>query len=337
MHARHKPSRSLWKRTEIMNLTIHPCKRFHLFHIPIHFLGVRHENAGNPDRIENKPMNVWKYLKNLAKGRSGMNLRLNLFPGGVSKALTLSYDDGVHQDRRLVEIMNRHRIRGTFHLNSGFLDHENHITAAEVPELYQGHEVSVHTRTHPFLERIPREGVLTQILQDRSALEELASYPVRGMSYPYGTYNADVLALLPALGIEYSRTVKSHGQFTLPDNWLEWHPTCHHNDMMTLGKSFLELTQVHPAMQLLYVWGHSYEFDRNNNWEEFESFCEMMGGREDLWYATNIEIVDYLHAVRQLRFSASQALVYNPSSLDVWISVSGEPCRIPGGRTVSLG
>lgn len=266
-----------------------------------------------------------------------MNLRLNLFPGGVSKALTLSYDDGVHQDRRLVEIMNRHRIRGTFHLNSGFLDHENHITAAEVPELYQGHEVSVHTRTHPFLERIPREGVLTQILQDRSALEELASYPVRGMSYPYGTYNADVLALLPALGIEYSRTVKSHGQFTLPDNWLEWHPTCHHNDMMTLGKSFLELTQVHPAMQLLYVWGHSYEFDRNNNWEEFESFCEMMGGREDLWYATNIEIVDYLHAVRQLRFSASQALVYNPSSLDVWISVSGEPCRIPGGRTVSLG
>lgn len=30
------------------------------------------------------------------------------FPQGRAKALTLSYDDGVEQDIRLIEILNRH-------------------------------------------------------------------------------------------------------------------------------------------------------------------------------------------------------------------------------------
>ena len=42
-----------------------------------------------------------------------------LFPGGLKRALTLSYDDGVEQDVRLIEIMNRHGLKGTFNLNSG--------------------------------------------------------------------------------------------------------------------------------------------------------------------------------------------------------------------------
>ena len=42
-----------------------------------------------------------------------------LYPQGKLKALTLSYDDGVEQDIRLMEIMNRHGLKGTFNLNSG--------------------------------------------------------------------------------------------------------------------------------------------------------------------------------------------------------------------------
>jgi hypothetical protein len=39
----------------------------------------------------------------------------------------MSYDDGRTQDRRLVALFNRFGIRGTFHLNSGFLGDERHI------------------------------------------------------------------------------------------------------------------------------------------------------------------------------------------------------------------
>jgi peptidoglycan/xylan/chitin deacetylase (PgdA/CDA1 family) len=44
---------------------------------------------------------------------------LNLFPGGKQKALTLSYDDGQAQDRRLVALFNKYNLKATFHLNSG--------------------------------------------------------------------------------------------------------------------------------------------------------------------------------------------------------------------------
>ncbi|KWX76099.1 polysaccharide deacetylase family protein [Paenibacillus jilunlii] len=266
-----------------------------------------------------------------------MKIKLDLFPGGVAKALTLSWDDGRVYDRQLVAILNRHGLKGSFHLNSGFFGKDSYITREEVASLYEGHEISAHTSTHPFLSMTPREGIAGEVLKDREQLEQIAGYPVRGMSYPFGDYNDDVLSLLPALGIEYSRTVRSHGGFTLPDNLLAWHPTCHHRDMLALGQQFLEEKPKYPRMQLLYVWGHSYEFNDNNNWGELEQFASMMGGRKDIWYATNIEIADYLAAVRGLRFSASRSFVYNPSAVDVWVTAEDQARRIPAGATVQLG
>jgi len=269
-----------------------------------------------------------------------INVKLNLFPGGFTKALTLSYDDGRDHDRRLIKIMNKHGIKGSFHLNSGFFGKEGYVTAEEVTELYSGHEISGHTSTHPFLETIPREGVVTQIIKDRDELEKLAGYPVRGMSYPFGTYNDEVIQLLPALGMEYSRTVHSHGTFALPKDLLQWHPSCHHKEMLSLGAKFLEASDrplPSQHMQLLYVWGHSYEFHDRNNWEDIEQFCSMMGNQKEVWKATNIEVADYLSVLKQLRFSVAQQLVYNPSAQDAWILVEGEVCKISGGSTVRLG
>ena len=40
------------------------------------------------------------------------------FPGGAYKVVTLSYDDNVEEDVRLVEIMKKHGLKGTFNLNS---------------------------------------------------------------------------------------------------------------------------------------------------------------------------------------------------------------------------
>ena len=41
------------------------------------------------------------------------------YPGGLAKAVTFSYDDGVEQDIRLVEIFNKNGIKGTFNINTG--------------------------------------------------------------------------------------------------------------------------------------------------------------------------------------------------------------------------
>jgi peptidoglycan-N-acetylglucosamine deacetylase len=260
-------------------------------------------------------------------------VKTDRFPQGRKKAVTMSYDDGTAHDRKLVEIFNKYNIKGTFHLCSGWLGDERFITKDEVRSLYSGHEVSAHTAHHPTLTTAPREVVIREIMQDRQALEDLVGYPVRGMSYPNGAYNTGIMALLPLLGIEYARTVKATASFTLPDNFLEWHPTCHHKgDLKIQAEKFLKATD----QALLYVWGHSYEFKDDKNWGLMEDFCAQISNCHEIWYATNIEIVDYLHAVRGLRFSASGDIIYNPSALPVWVSVDKTSCEVPPGKTIDV-
>ncbi len=152
-----------------------------------------------------------------------------LFPSGKSKAVTLSYDDGVVDDRRLIFTLNRHGIKASFHINSGIFGVGNRVESSEIAELYEGHEVSAHSVHHPHLDMLPVLEQATEILEDRRALEDLVGYPVRGMSYPFGSYTPEISARLRAYGIEYTRTTKSHGGFHLPEDFMEWHPTCHHN------------------------------------------------------------------------------------------------------------
>ncbi len=266
------------------------------------------------------------------------------FPGGRSKALTLSYDDGRSQDRRLVEILNKFGIRGTFHLNSGWMDPELVRMREEAARLYEGHEIATHSLTHPTLTGLSDTAVVTQILEDRKNLERLTGRLIRGHSYPNGAYDARVKQILKNLGIAYARVVSPTGDFELPQDFLEWHPTCHHGDpnLMKLARTFAEFNKPQ-YLKLFYVWGHSYEFDRDSNWNVIEEFCEYMGGREDIWYATNLEIVDYMNAARGLIYSADGTTVYNPNALDVWIRKLsdtnpelGEAVRVPGGATICL-
>jgi len=277
-----------------------------------------------------------------------MNIEINLFPGGKTKALTMSYDDGVIQDRRLVEIFDSYGIKGTFNLNStlikmqqvwSYKGHDIHkIQLKEIKELYKNQEVAVHSCTHPRLEILPKEMIRNEIYEDKRNLEDIVGYPIRGMAYPFGTYNKTVKDILESSGIEYSRTVKNHDEFILPDNYLEWNPTCHHNNprLMEMAKNFLEANQDGDYC-LFYVWGHSYEFDIDNNWYLIEDFCKYISNKLDVWYATNVEIIDYLEAVKQLKFSVSSSSVYNPTSALLWIKVNGEVLVIKPGETRRLG
>ncbi len=265
-----------------------------------------------------------------------MKIQYKRFPGGLSKAITFSFDDGRSQDRRLVELLNRYGLRSTFHLNSGLLGKENYIRTDEVAALYAGHEVSVHTVTHPFLELSPTDQVTREIYEDRKALERLVGYPVRGMSYPYGRYDDRIVGLLPALGIEYARTIQSHGRFDFPPDPLRWHPTCHHKRMVEMASTFLTEQDNHSRMALLYVWGHSYEFDADDNWELIDRIGEKLQGELQVWRATNAEIIAYKKALDRLRFSADAMIVHNPSAIDVWIDVDGVSVCIRSGETLQL-
>ena len=263
-----------------------------------------------------------------------MKVKFNYWKDGKRKALTMSYDDGMRADLRLLDIFNANGIRGTFHLNAG-MRNETKVTPEEIARCYAGHEISAHTLSHHHLECVPREEICYEVIEDRRRLEEMCGYPVCGASYPYGTYNSEVVEALRVLGYRYCRTVASTGKFALPDDFMRWHPTCHHEDKMLLRYPEKLRNSTQP-LALLYVWGHSYEFDRNDNWERIEHFCREIGGDPDIWYATNIEIYDYVTALRALRFSVDRTFVYNPTATDVFVSADGVCVRVAAGATTDL-
>ncbi|NLZ67634.1 MAG: polysaccharide deacetylase family protein [Spirochaetales bacterium] len=245
------------------------------------------------------------------------------YPGFKAKALTLSYDDGTVSDYRLIETLNKYEIKTTVHLNSD-LPRNDRIDSKEYNALYVGHEIACHTATHPTINRETLSTVAMEILQDRLALEKLTRKPVMGLSYPNGSTSKEIEALLPGLGIKYARTVNSTFSFEIPENFLSLNPTCHHNEkLLELTDKFINFNK-RQYLKLFYLWGHSFEFDRDDNWSLLEQFCQKISRRDDIYYATNVELYDYLKAAKMLEFTVDGSYVYNPTALDIYLEVEGE-------------
>ena len=228
--------------------------------------------------------------------------------GGKNKAVTFSYDDGVLQDVRTIEILNKYGLKATFNINSGllglsrtlplstgdgFVDHSS-VKAGDIRSVYKGHEVAAHTLTHPSLPKQTDEEISRQVEEDRLALSSLVGYEVVGLAYPGGGENNDdrvARIIRETTGIKYARTIASTYSFTSQDNLLRFNPTMHHNEAFRrkdLIEKFLQTEFDEPA--ILYIWGHSYEFDARNTWQDFERLCQLVSGRDDIFYGTNREI-----------------------------------------------
>ncbi len=264
-----------------------------------------------------------------------------VYPKGKEKALTLSYDDGQIFDRRLVEILNKYGIKGTFHLNSAHLfdgqNYPEHVSRAEVKELYAGHEVACHGENHYSMFLLNDQRALMEVLEDRRKLESLTGKMVQGMSYAFGHCNKNSGEVLKMAGIKYSRKASTTGTFYPPGDFMEWEGTCHHEDNLAdYAQEFLHVPS-YVELPLMYVWGHSFEFDRNNNWELIEDFARTVSGREEIWYATNLEIYEYLTAIRRLEYSADGLTVYNPTLHTVWYKNRKGIHTIEPGQTVYVG
>ena len=273
------------------------------------------------------------------------------FPGGKSRAVTLSYDDGVIQDLRFVEILKKHGIKCTFNINAGLFPAEDHefspsqfhrrLKRSEILNAYPRDlfEVACHGYTHPWLEKCDTANATAEVLEDRRSLEAMFGRRIQGMAYPYGTFSDKVVEILANCGIRYCRTVVSTHKFDMPTDWLRMPATCHHRDpkLMELADSFLEDSR-YPAPRLFYLWGHTYEFDMpDQSWDIIENFAEKMGGREDIWYATNMEIYDAWLDFSRLESTVDGHEVYNPNARTVWFADrNNKVYMVNPGQTVKL-
>lgn len=223
------------------------------------------------------------------------------------KAITFSFDDGVLQDIRAIEILDKYGLKGTFNLNSGKFGTKNPyeingktvertlIEPTQVKELYKNHEVAVHTVGHFNLTELPLSCVSWQVEKDREMLEYLTGKEIRCMAYPCGgVNNNDAVAetIKATTKIRFARTITSTYSFDMQENLFRFNPTIHFRDkrLFDLAEEFLALQTEEP--KLFYIWGHTYELDSTDGaWERFEKLCSMLSNKEDIFYGTNGEVL----------------------------------------------
>ena len=258
------------------------------------------------------------------------------WPDGKAGAVTTSWDDGTTFDRQLIQVLNKHGLKGTFNLNSAYLGFsaarsgwKDYVQPEEVATLYAGHEVACHTTHHPRPHWEPDEQMFAQVIEDRRALERLTGYPVRGMALPYvGTCDERVHARIAAAGIRYLRWMAPEPAYGPPGDFMHWQVTGHYGKFAEYWEKF---SKDKSPEKLLYLWGHSYEFDRDRSWPTLESLAATVGSCQDLWLATNGQIHEYVTAWRSLCCSVEGTIVRNLSCLPVWYRVDGDLRKVGPG------
>ncbi len=227
---------------------------------------------------------------------------------GKNKAVTFSFDDGVAQDKRAIEILDRYNLKATFNLNSGLSGMDGSMTINEklverficniedIKEIYKNHEVAVHTVTHALLPSLLDENVIKEVKDDQETLSKFVGYDVVGMAYPCAPPNCDerVARLIKEnTKIKYARDFYSTHSFDLQDNLFLFKPTVFWGEdcLFDLAEKFIGLKTEVP--QLFYIWGHTYEADMNEvvNWEKFEEFCKFISDKSDIFYGTNRQVL----------------------------------------------
>jgi peptidoglycan/xylan/chitin deacetylase (PgdA/CDA1 family) len=251
-----------------------------------------------------------------------------VYPNGHKKALIMSYDDGLVQDIKLVGLFNENGIVGTFNLNSGLLGQTNTWKRNNAPDIiatyvskdsllyiYKNHEIAAHGATHLNFAQASDSAIYSEVITDMRQLKALTNYTVISMAYPFGSSNAHIAGIVKSTGITNARTVASTYTFDLPKDYLLWHPTCHDSSALEKVNDYLSLKN--NELSVFHIWGHSWEFEDANRWNDITNFCRKIGNRKDIWYAGAGEFTAYQLALKGLVFR--QDSILNPSqNQTVW-------------------
>lgn len=259
------------------------------------------------------------------------------FKDGKRRIVTFSYDDGAKQDIRLLELFNKYGVKGTFNLNGHNYVGKSEEELNEIRKRYEGHEIACHTLNHCWPGKMPAQSVIKETYEDRLSLEKLALYPVCGMAYPSGSTSDTAIEAMKSCGIVYSRTTIPNPNFSFPDNFMRWNPTCHDKNSAEPAQRFINNIDSEWTSELFYIWGHSHEFVTEDDWARIENLLQLLTQYKDkIWFATNMEIYRYLEAQKNLIISADEKTFINPSSIDVWIKVNRDIIKVPAGQRVDI-
>ena len=253
-----------------------------------------------------------------------------LYPNGKKKAFNVTYDDGVLQDVRFVQLLNRYGLKGTFNLNSAMAEKEfewthecglivKRLKPEMLKSLYAGHEVASHTLNHPYMDNLTKEQILHELSADKANLEQLFGREIKGFAVPFYYYSELIEACVKECGFAYGRISEESYSFAPQNNYYNWKATVFHcaGELEDLTCRFLETDE---ELALFQIVGHTYDLDIENKWELMESIFAAVSSQNDILPMTTAEITDYLKAMEMVE--VTDRYIQNNSDLSLWFAVS---------------
>lgn len=259
-----------------------------------------------------------------------------LYPYGKKKAFNVTYDDGVLQDIRFIDLLNKYQIKGTFNLNSALMEtgfewtHESgcvvkRIRTEEAISLYKGHEVASHTLTHPYMENLTKEEILYELSQDKKKLEKLFDKAIQGFAIPFDYYSDLIENCVKECNFEYARISEESYSFIPQKDFYKWKATIFHcNDRL---EGFVnEFIDTDEELALFQIVGHSYDLDVENKWDEMEDIFRIVSCQDDILPMTTIELIRYLKAMENVE--CTEEYILNKSDMSLWFDANNVVCEI---------
>ena len=193
-----------------------------------------------------------------------------------------SWDDGRREDIRLAKLLEKYEIPGIFFIPSGITDLSND----EIKKLSERFEIGGHTITHPFdMKLLTYQQQKDEILGDKETLEGIIGKEIEWFCYPKGKYNNITIEVVKDAGYKYARTTKVFSIRQPIDNY-RVESTVHvfNGRKEYRGKTWLQvaLEQYLLAKEnensYYHIWGHSWEIERDDLWEELEYLFKKIYG-----------------------------------------------------------
>ena len=258
------------------------------------------------------------------------------YPYGKKKAFNVTYDDGVLQDVRFVELLNQYGLKGTFNLNSALMENAFewiHETGCVVKRLgtdaartlYRGHEIASHTLTHPYMHGLTKEQVLYELSQDKANLEKLFGEEIRGFAVPFDYYSDLIAECVKECGFAYGRISEMSDSFRPQNDFYRWKATVFHCEDI-LERLTYQFVETEEELALFQIVGHGYDLDTENMWNRMENIFQIISRQDDILPMTMIEIIEYLKAIEQAEIT--DQYIQNNSDLSLWFAIDHTICEV---------
>jgi peptidoglycan/xylan/chitin deacetylase (PgdA/CDA1 family) len=229
--------------------------------------------------------------------------------------VTTSWDDGHVYDFAVANLLTTYQLSGTFYIAplNGEFPTRARLRDRDIVELSTQFEIGGHTLTHVRLPTASPDVASAEIASGKNYLEDCIGRRLISFCYPGGEYTPFHMEMVRNAGFQLARTVERHC-VDRPSSLMEVPTTFHAYQHLSDGTAALRMATGNPFRAARYfshwdtwaialfeqvlthggvfhLWGHSWELERQGDWDRLERVMAHISGRQEVTYIANGQLV----------------------------------------------